>query len=201
MKEKIILTDADGVLVNWLARFDQFMEESGYKLIPGTENFYSMTNRYGITDIEAYDLIKAYNRGHFLTELTAYADSLEYIPKLADHGFRFVVITSISSHPDAIKYRTQNLKNLFGDIFIEIICLETASPKDHILKLWEGSEFFWIEDHIGNAEVGHILGLKSLLIQQKHNSHYETEHFKIVGPNEPWKEIYHLICEDYNLPI
>lgn len=201
MKKKIILTDADGVLVNWLAKFDQFMADSGYKMIPGTEGYYSMTNRYGITEDKAYELIKSYNCGPFMAELSPFADAQEYIPKLADHGFKFVCITSISSHPDAQKYRSQNLKDLFGDIFLEVVCLETGAAKDHVLKLWEGSEFFWIEDHIKNAEVGHSMGLKSILVQQNHNAHYDTDHFTIVGPEEPWKEIYELVCEEYNLPI
>lgn len=199
MKEKIILTDADGVLLNWLTRFDQFMAEKGYVLIPGTEALYTMSQRYDIKSEDATALIKDYNKSRYISDLDAYKDSVEYIAKLVEHGFKFVVITSISSHPDASVYRTNNLKNLFGDIFTDIICLETGGPKDHVLKHWEGSGLFWIEDHIKNAEVGYDLGLKSVLVQQDHNAHYETDHFHIVGPETPWKEIYNIISKDYSL--
>jgi len=199
MKKKIILTDADGVLLNWLARFDEYMASIGYKLKPGTDNHYSMTYRYDITDDEAYSLIKEYNKSPFIAELSPYADAQEYIAKLVEHGFKFVCITSLSSDPKAYEYRKQNLTNLFGDVFQELICLESGSAKEHVLKLWTDSDFFWIEDHIKNAEAGHALGLKSILVQQGHNGHYATDQFHVVGPDHPWKEIYHLVCKDYDL--
>jgi FMN phosphatase YigB (HAD superfamily) len=197
--KKIILTDADGVLVTWLAGFESFMESQGHRLIPNTEHHYGMEERYGITSEQAYELIRLYNESPFIADLPAHADAVEYIGKLVNHGFKFVCITSISSHPNAAKYRRVNLEKLFGPHFLEIICLNMGSPKKAALMPWEGSGYFWIEDHIKNAEQGHELGLKTILVQQDHNAHYSTEKFNIVGPESPWQEIYHLVCKEYNL--
>lgn len=199
MKKKIILTDADGVLVYWFGGFEKFMESKGHKLIPGTDHHYSMSARYDINDDEAHDLINEFNESPFIATLDPYEDAVEYVRKLADAGFKFVCITSLSSNPTAAKYRKENLEKLFGDMFIELICLSTGSSKRNALIPWEGSDFFWIEDHIKNAEAGHQMGLKTVLIQQEHNEHYETDHFAIVGPKNPWKDIYNMVCEDYNL--
>ena len=196
-QKKIILTDADGVLVNWSNGFDKFMSNLGHELIPGTDHHYSMSARYDITDAQAYELINEYNRSPCIASLGPYEDSVEYVKKLADDGFKFVCITSLSSDSSAAKYRKKNLEELFGDIFIELICLETGSSKKSALFPWKDSNFFWIEDHIKNAEAGYQLGLKSILIQQGHNGHYDTDHFPIVGPENPWKEIYSMVRKDY----
>jgi hypothetical protein len=199
VKKKIILTDADGVLVFWFAGFEKFMNDKGYNQVTGTEHHYAMSTRYNISDEEAHFFIKEYNESPYIADLDAYADSQEYVAKLVAHGFKFVVITSLSSNPDAARYRKENLIKLFGDNFLEIMCLKMGSAKDKALKPWEGSGFFWIEDHIKNAEDGHSLGLKSILVQQDHNGHYDTDHFSIVGPEQPWKEIYELVSKEYNL--
>ncbi|HEY6436757.1 MAG TPA: hypothetical protein VIY47_09205 [Ignavibacteriaceae bacterium] len=199
--KKIILTDADGVLVTWLAEFQKFMASKGYELIPDTEHHYSMEDRYHITTDQSRDLIREYNESAYMAYLPSYKDSAEYIGKLVNHGFRFICITSISSNPISKIYRRANLENLFGEIFDDVICLEMGSKKGPALLPWEGTGFFWIEDHIKNAEAGYQLGLRSILVQQDHNQHYDTEHFPIVGPENPWREIYRLVCKEYNLPI
>lgn len=199
--KKIILTDADGVLVLWLAGFEKFMAAKGYKLIPDTEHSYSISPRYGITTPEVDKLVHEFNTSAFITDLPAYRDSVEYVGKLVDHGFKFVCISSLSSAPDAHKYRKINLEGLFGNAFIELICLEMGAHKGSALLPWKDSGLFWIEDHIKNAEAGHELGLKSVLVMQDHNSHYNTDKFNVVGPLNPWQEIYHIICKEYNLPI
>jgi hypothetical protein len=58
-KPKIILTDCDGCLVNWLDHFDNFMAAIGYEIVPGTDSHYSMKIRYGISDIDAISIITA----------------------------------------------------------------------------------------------------------------------------------------------
>jgi len=199
MKPKIILTDADGVLVWWFGGFEKFMADKGHKLIPGTDQHYSMSARYDINDDQAYQLINEYNESPYIADLEPYEDAAEYVKKLAGHGFKFVCITSLSANPTAKKHRKENLEKLFGNMFIELICLETGSSKRNALFPWEGSDLFWIEDHIKNAEAGYQMGLRTVLIQQDHNDHYETEHFAIVGPKHPWKEIYEMVCKEYNL--
>jgi len=199
--KKIILTDADGVLVTWLDGFEVFMFNKGYRVLPYTNHIYSMAERYNISYDKSRELVQEFNESPYIEHLPPYLDSTEYIPKLVDHGFKFVCISSLSDHPDAAQYRRKNLENLYGENFLEIMCLEIGSYKKPALMSWEGSGFFWIEDHIKNAEAGHHLGLKTVLIQHDHNQHYDTEEFPIVGPKNPWKQIYELICKEYNLPI
>jgi len=48
MKEKIILTDCDGCLLNWEYAFDVWMEGHGYTMIDKGRFIYNIAKRYGI---------------------------------------------------------------------------------------------------------------------------------------------------------
>lgn len=197
-KKKIILTDCDGVICNWETGFDLFMNNKGHTRQPNTETEYSMSLRYGITSKNVLDYIKEYNESIAIASLNAYADSTKFVAKLAQEGFRFIAVTSISDHPDAYKNRVQNLKSLFGDIFDEVICLSIGASKYQVLMRWADSGYFWIEDHIEQASDGYNVGLKPILINHPYNSHYKTDLFPIVNHITPWEEIYEIVSKEYN---
>ncbi len=196
--DKIILTDCDGVLLKWEDGFHRFVESKGHSRQPGTESEYSMSLRYGITSKTAQDYIKEYNESAAIASLEPFADSTEFVSKLAQDGFRFIAVTSLSDHPDAHMHRTANLKSLFGDVFDEVVCLEIGASKAHVLMRWADSGYFWIEDHMRQAEAGHEAGLRTILIKHPYNRHYYTDLFPIVSFDTPWKEIYDIITTEYN---
>ena len=197
--EKIILTDVDGVLLCWEDGFDAFIKNKGYQRIPNTDTEYSMAVRYGITVKQSMDYVKEYNEGEAMSCLLPFADSVKYVTKLANKGFRFIAVTSMSDNPGAKTRRTQNLKNLFGDVFDEVVCLEMNASKAHALMRWADSGYFWIEDHMRQAEAGHEAGLRTVLINHSYNSHYTTDLFSIVSHEHPWEEIYKMVCEAYGI--
>jgi FMN phosphatase YigB (HAD superfamily) len=198
--KKIILTDADGVLVNWNKGFESFMVSRGHPRIPGTDDEYSISLRHAnVTNKQAHELITEFNECELISSLDAFADSVEYVNKLSDLGFRFIVVTSISDHPNAKVFRTQNLTNLFGDVFDEINCITMGASKANILMNWADDGFFWIEDHMRQAEAGHEAGLKTVLISHSYNSHYKTDLFPTVSNETPWREIYELVCAEYKI--
>lgn len=196
-REKIILTDVDGCLVNWNDAFSSFMENRGLPQLPDSDHEYSLATRHGISIHEVMPLIKEFNEGQCIEFLKPFADSVEYVNKFADAGFRFIVVTSISSAPLAKHFRTLNLHSLFGDVFDEIHCIEMGASKAHILQTWADSNYFWIEDHMRQAEAGYEAGLKTILVNHPYNSHYKTDLFPTVSYTTPWKEIYEIITQDY----
>jgi FMN phosphatase YigB (HAD superfamily) len=199
--EKIILTDCDGVLLRWNEGFENFAEQKGYPKVPGTDTEYSMSLRHNITMKQALALIKEYNESDAMTSLLPFADSVEYVKKLAAKGFRFIAVTSLSDHPDAKTYRTENLKSLFGDVFDDVVCLSMGASKANVLMQWADSGYFWIEDHMRQAEAGHEAGLRTVLINHPYNHHYNTDLFPVVSYETPWKEIYNMVCNTYNEAI
>lgn len=198
-KEKLILTDCDGVLVNWNAGFARYMASRGFPQIPNTDSEYSISIRHGISSHQAVECIKEFNESRHIADLNPFADSVDNVLTLSNLGFRFIVVTSLSEHPDAHEYRTTNLKNIFGDVFDEIRCIEQGASKAATLLEWADTGYFWIEDHMRQAEAGHEAGLKTVLINHPYNSHYKTDLFPTVSFETPWAEIVNMVRKEYNL--
>ena len=123
--------------------------------------------------------------------LPSYKDARSGVAKLVEHGWQFIVITSLSLDPKAQMLRVSNLKNIFGkNVFIEVICLDTGEDKDEELVKFKDSGLWWIEDKPENAECGLKYGLKPILIEHEHNKDHEVK--GIVNAYD-WEEIYNII--------
>lgn len=198
-KEKIILTDCDGVLLNWNSEFDRFMADMGFPRLPNTQSDYGISTRHGISHRQADEFVREFNESRRIADLKPFADSVENVAILANLGFRFIVVTSLSDHPDSQEYRARNLKDVFGDVFSGIHCLELGANKATALLSWEESGFFWIEDHMRQAEAGHEAGLRPILINHPYNHHYSTDLFPKVSFETPWAEIVKIVRNDYQI--
>lgn len=192
-----IISDVDGVILDWLAGFEVFMSHKGYNKIPDTDAEYSLGKRYPITLEEARTLVREYNESDLMQDLSPLGDAVEYITKLNQkHGFRFTVVTAMSDSPIAHTNRTINLEKYFGKVFNEVRCLEIGANKHKELQRWADSGFFWIEDHVAQARAGHESGLKALLMSDPTNIHRDIAPLTRVNN---WAEVYDIVCEDYKL--
>jgi beta-phosphoglucomutase-like phosphatase (HAD superfamily) len=198
-KEKIILTDADGVLVDWNTAFDKFMARHGHPRVPETDTEYNISLRHNVTTHQAMAYVKEFNESPDIAHLSPFADAVPHVRLLAELGFKFIVVTSISSHPDAKIHRTNNLTDLFGDVFEDIHCIEQGASKASILMNWADTGYFWIEDHMRQAEAGYEAGLRTILINHPYNFHYKTDLFPTVSYDTPWNEIYNMIRNEYRI--
>ena len=192
--KKLILTDADGVLLDWEWAFNVWMQEHGFEEVPGSKLNYDMSMRYGIPKEQVRKLIRLFNESAAIGFLPALRDAMYYVKRLhEEHGFRFHCITSLSLDPNAQKLREMNLNKLFGtSAFERIVCLDTGADKDEVLQEYEGTGCYWLEDKIENAEAGYRAGLRSLLVEHGHNMHHYHEGITTV---KNWKEIYQLITD------
>lgn len=191
MKDKIVLVDADGVLLNWEYAFNVWMEQHGFALVPGSQFDYSMGERYNIDVAQAKRLIKIFNESAAIGFLPALRDAVYYVKRLhEEHGFVFHCITSLSLDPNAGKLREMNLKKLFGGTAFErVLCLDTGADKHDALAEYQDSACWWVEDKPENAEVGYRLGLRSILMEHGHNMHHECPYPVVKN----WREIYSII--------
>jgi len=192
MNDKVIVTDADGVLLNWEWAFEIWMEEHGHKLQPNHANEYDMGARYGITKEDTRKLIKLFNESAAIGFLPALRDATYYVKLLHEkHGYVFDVVTSLSTNPYAQKLRKRNLKKLFGETaFRKFKFLATGADKDGALAPYKDSGYWWIEDKIENAELGASLGMRTMLMAHGHNFTYQHPQILVV---KDWAEIYSLI--------
>jgi FMN phosphatase YigB (HAD superfamily) len=189
MKDNIILVDCDGVLCDWEYSFTQYMNHKGYPTIDTAQ--YSVGKRFGISKDFGKRRVADFNDSASIAFLPPLRDAVYYMKRLNMlHGYRFHCITSLSDNKYAQRLRTQNLELLFGkEIFDDFIYLPCGADKDEVLKKYEGTECFWVEDKPENAEVGETFGLNSILVAHEHNAYYNGD----IPRFWKWKYIYNHI--------
>jgi FMN phosphatase YigB (HAD superfamily) len=191
MKNKIILTDADGVLLDWEYAFAVWMEEHGFSKKEGHQFEYDIGRRYGIDHEQGKKLIKLFNESAAIGFLPPLRDAMYYVKRLhEEHGYVFHCITSLSTDINAKKLRVMNLQKLFGKTaFDSVVCLDTGADKNYALEEYANSGLWWLEDKPENADVGFNMGLKSILVEHGHNMHHKCPYPVVKN----WKEIYNII--------
>ena len=191
--EKIIVTDADGVLLNWEYAFCIWLEAKGYTQLPDGNKEYNLAKRFGISGNKASEQVKIFNASAAMGFLPALRDAMYYVKRLhEEHGYVFRCITSMSLDPNAYKLRKMNLEKLFGETaFEELVCLDTGADKDEALEPYRDSGLYWVEDKLSNAQLGLDLGLTSILIEHGFNMNDDIPEGmqKVVN----WKEIYEIV--------
>lgn len=192
LNDKIILTDCDGVLMDWSSAFYQWMENKGYeKTVAGV---YKIDKAFGLDYEEGNRLVREFNESAWMGYLKAFRDARSGVAHLYEAGYRFHCITSLSLDKKAKRLRMYNLENVFGKgVFKELVCLDTGADKDQALEKYRDSGLYWIEDKPENAAVGADVGLKSLLITHDYNVDYKNEQVLRVAN---WAEIVDIIVND-----
>jgi FMN phosphatase YigB (HAD superfamily) len=190
MKNKVILVDCDGVLLDWEYAFHVWIERHGHTAVDGALALYKIDERYGIGQQQAKMLIRMFNESAAIGYLPPLRDAMHYVRKLhEEHGYVFHAITSLSNDPNAQHLRTKNLKRLFGEsAFERFVYLDTGADKDEVLKEYHGSNCYWVEDKPENCEVGLRFGLDSIIMNHAYNSSY-TGSLRVYN----WKDLYELI--------
>ena len=198
-KNKIILTDCDGVCLDWEFAFHTWMETNGHVAV--NKGVYSVCNQYDITKEQADRLVAQFNSSAHMGFLPPLRDAQYYIKLRAEKlGYRFVAVTSLSSDVYAQQLRTCNLKKLFGsDTFIEYHYLPCGADKDEILielaNKYNGS--IWVEDKYVNAEAGALVGFDALLMEHGHNLDYNSPTADVTMVKS-WEDIYNYVSKERN---
>lgn len=186
MRDKLILTDCDGVLLDWEWSFTKWLQKHG-KVKTVDSNSYKIEEHYNITEKEMDTLVHMFHETVYMANMAPLRDAVRYVKGLhEDLGYVFHVITSAGSDPNIARLREQNLHNIFGkSVFHEITCVD--GDKFKVLSQYKDSECLWVEDHPKNYYLGLQLGLDSVLMTQYWNIDYVTAPSKRVNT---WKEIY-----------
>jgi hypothetical protein len=197
-QDKIILVDADGVLLDWEWAFNVWMQEQGFERVKGYQFVYDMGDRYGISKDQCKKLIKIFNNSAHIGFLPALRDAMFYIKRLhEEHGYCFHCITSLSEDANAGKLRKMNLRKLFGKTaFEEFVILDTGANKDEALAEYKDTGLWWIEDKPENALAGLNVGLKPLLMEHGHNMSFKHPDVLRV---KNWKMIYDLVTSSTDI--
>ena len=207
---RIILTDVDGVLLEWEHHFTEWMlqrsyftDEVGegyigkkvypYKLIDHKQDTYEMAERFGLTKTEIRKEIREFNKSAWMGTQQPMPDSQTWVKLLAAEGWTFIPITSQTSDIPAQILRKKRLGELFGEYaFKNYHILDTGSDKDSALAEFHNTGLYWVEDKPKNALAGLKYGLKPILIDHLYNRDFN--HPDIVRVNN-WKQIHELLVK------
>ena len=199
---RIILTDVDGVLLEWEHHFTKWMlqktlfDERGaryhpHRLLPDKENTYEMAERFGVTKTEIRKHIREFNRSAWMGTQRPMLESQTWVKLLAAEGWTFIPITSQTSDIPAQQLRKRRLGELFGDhVFTNYHILGTGADKDSALAEFHNTGLYWVEDKPNNAVAGLKYGLKPILIDHPYNRDFE--HPDVIRVSN-WKEIHQIL--------
>lgn len=187
--DKVILTDCDGVILDWEYSFSQWMARHGYQPVDTTQ--YSIDKRFGMDRPFSKTLVRMFNESAAIRRVPPLRDAIKYIKKLhEEHGFVFHAITSLSNDQYAQHLRTKNLIELFGPTaFEKYTYLDCGADKDEALLPYKDSGCLWVEDKVANAECGLRMGLNSILVSHNYNSNTDSR----IPRVQNWKEIYDMM--------
>ena len=191
---RIILTDVDGVLLEWENHFSNWMLTKGYQQKLGKEKLYSMDRRYGITKKKKEELIKEFNNSAWMSTQTPLPESQTWVKLLHAEGWTFIPITSQTTDIPAQELRKRRLQELFGGtVFENFFILDTGADKDSALAEFHGTGLWWVEDKPENAEAGLRYGLRPLLYNHSYNQDYQNQEITRVNN---WKHIRSVISHN-----
>tara|TARA_A100001011_G_scaffold72571_1_gene74451 strand:- start:22738 stop:23376 length:639 start_codon:yes stop_codon:yes gene_type:complete len=203
--DRIILTDVDGVLLEWEYHFTQWMLQRNYydaqeqrvypyKLLQDKQNTYEMADRFGLSITEIRKEIREFNKSAWMGTQCPMPDSQTWVKLLAAEGWTFIPITSQTSDVPAQELRKKRLGELFGDhIFKNYHILDTGSDKDSVLAEFHNTGLYFIEDKPKNALTGLKYGVRPILIDHPYNRDFQ--HPDVIRVNN-WKQIHELLHED-----
>jgi FMN phosphatase YigB (HAD superfamily) len=127
MSDKVIVTDCDGVLLNWEKAFHEWMTHSGYDIKKeGPKLTYHFEDTFDITREKGRELVRGFNESAGIGFLEPLRDSVEGVKTLVDKGYVFDVVTSLGKYGPAVALREMNLECVFDKDVFPRNCLSWA---------------------------------------------------------------------------
>jgi len=203
MRDKVILVDCDGVLMDWYYTFNQFMTvEKGHKRVSEIPDM-SLHSTYDCSVEALYGYIREFNWSEDIVKLPPHKNAMYYIDLLhRKHGYVFHMITSMvrDDWDDEVyndlarRARMKNTRKLFGETAFDRFLFTTDGDKKPFLVEYRDTGCFFIDDHPEHVKAANELGLEGLLMYHDYNAAAGKEgHLTMLSD---WKHIYRYIAKE-----
>ena len=190
---RIILTDVDGVLLEWENHFTKWMISRGYKLKDNFVSEYNMQKRFEDHNLNIKTEIREFNKSAWMGTQPPMPESQTWVKLLHAEGWTFIPISSQTSDIPAQELRKRRLEELFGEYaFYNFHILETGQDKDDVLAEFHGTGLYFVEDKWTNAMAGLKYGLNPLFIDHEYNRKYKHPKIRRV---KNWEHIHNILSK------
>jgi len=183
---KIFPVDIDGCCLDFTTGIIDFVKNNSlqYNIDPSDEKFGLKSEK------EISKLVNLFNQSVEFSELKPFQDTLEFMTKISkEFNYKFVAVTTCLGNEITKKLREKNIKNVFGDLFEDVICLPIGTSKLKTLQQFNPS--FYVDDKLKHVNDSYSLGYISFYMQQPYNINIKSK--KEIVDVYNWKEIYEKI--------
>ena len=181
MNKKTILTDIDGVCLDWQTQFQKYLDyyHPGKSLDDPTTQYEHMKTQ-----------MHSFVQSAWMGWISPLRDAVEILTKFKQDGYEVHGCTAMGFDPYAIALRKKNLETYFPNVFdrLDTTSMEDGSTKEIWLEQYRGKDCLWVEDKWINALAGASMGIKTFLMKQSYNAHNNDDRIVKV---DNWQQIYY----------
>jgi len=176
---KLLLTDVDGVVLNWSEQFNKYLKQYHPDKALMDPTTFLQTEDIG-------QLIKGYNLTAWIGFLQPLRDAQEVLPRFKEQGWTIIACTSMGTDQYANALRKQNMEQVFPNVFDRIDIIPFMEPKDKWLSHYKDSGAVWVEDKWANAIAGADQRLNTYLMRHEYNANGDDSRITKV---DNWQQI------------
>lgn len=189
-KKGLIVFDGDSVLLDFFEGFLRYLESKGYcmnhvKHLIGSTKFVP-TEEITKNNCKTFNkqIMNDFASSGLLGELKLFQKDAQAILLDLHKEHELAVVTCIGTTPEIISQRNRNLINLYGDIFMDIRCINYGeSKKKHLIELNAILPVLaFIDDRTKHLEEAKLAGVQPLLYSCGENACLEgSDGFSIIN--------------------
>ena len=197
-KKEPFLVDVDGVLLSFSGGFVPWVKKNYSDLDLDLSKY-----DFGLDSDTHLKLVETFNQSEEFGQLEPWKDAQKYLLKLhEDFSMSLIAITSciptydynfITASSVIQTRRVENLKNVFGDIFSEVLCVQMHGSKAKYLERFPNS--FYVEDSIKHCIEAKKYGITPFLMSHSANVNIDAKEHDVTRI-ENWKEFYNLMTKE-----
>jgi hypothetical protein len=176
-KSNIVLTDCDGVLLDWYAHFALWMGRKGFKAgpVPRDDEYGRILLKVygGLTEEEHDYYCQQFNCSAWVSDVPPIRDAVFGIKTLYEkHGCTFHVITAFGGDEYSQALRIKNIKRVFGDAITKVTFTPFRGSKQEELNKYKDSGLYYIDDKPRHMESAIEAGLTPVMMAHDYNAMY-----------------------------
>tara|TARA_R110001583_G_scaffold161109_1_gene313010 strand:- start:2822 stop:3493 length:672 start_codon:yes stop_codon:yes gene_type:complete len=160
-KPKLLLSDLDGVYVDWAKGFVRYMASIGHIAPHSNPTVFSMVDIFPQLE-KPWIHIKDYQQSEFYSQIAPYAGAREAYQDMADAGIKIIAVSSCGLEAETVRMRTEFIEA--EGFFSDMILLDLGASKQGVLETFTDAAFIDDQPHVAyeGLEAGHIALLKTM---------------------------------------